>query len=806
MASPFYLFRKYQRAFIAIAAVVAMFIFVVADPLMTWLQQAGGAGPSRNANTVIASWNGGEIKLQELQRLTERRFKISEFMRNLYGRARNSIEEEGGTPTPPNLPFFMLQTDNIQAVQRGCVITQVFAQKAKDSGISVSDSFINYYLKQWGLGKAGDAEIAGLLSQMRLSDKALFGGLRELLLTHFYTSGYTTAAAGIMPEERWQDWKKINERIVVEVAKIPADDFLSEVPDPDDTQLKQFFEANKDRVSEPYELVGGMPMPSPLPGFRIPRRVKIQYLTANLDDWTQKLLDEVTDEEIAEYYENNKRTQFVKTSSSASSPSSTSIEGLFDDEPTSDNTSDSNTPADDTPNNDESDTSDSEASPAEEPMEENAADSETGPVETPEDSPAGEEASTEETGSEESSVDEPSTNDTSLRRTRSPFRLVAAQTELESAESSAADAEDSENPGSEAESAADSTSENATNENDTDENDTSEDASDYDVVEFEPLDKVSDQIRRVLAEEKAATELEKLIENTTASLEELYTPYGYSVVEARSEGKEIPEPPAKLADYVSIAKETGLISEETALLSQRQLSEAVVGSAIDAKTGSQYVHQAIFGEIGMYEPLQAIDSGRNVYIICKTEDVPSRVPEFDEVRDEVAAAWKQAEAAKLAEAKAEELARAAQESGDRISVVAGAKDYEVVTTDPFSWMSFAGAQPDPRSPPRIAKVPPLEYIDDEFMQAAFDLETDDKVAVTNHNRSTAYVIQLDRREQTEDELRRRFLNDTVNGWFGGQSMATIRFQAAQSLLENELVEELGLNTDALQEMFKSDLQ
>ena len=102
---------------------------------------------------------------------------------------------------------------------------------------------------------------------------------------------------------------------------------------------------------------------------------------------------------------------------------------------------------------------------------------------------------------------------------------------------------------------------------------------------------------------------------------------------------------------------------------------------------------------------------------------PSRVPEFEEVRDAVLAAWKEKEAAQLALKNAQELAKSAQESGDSVADVAKAGNYEVVTTDLFSWLSYGTTQAELQRGPRLGEAPPLEAVGGDFMTKVFDLKT-----------------------------------------------------------------------------------
>ncbi len=749
MASPFYLFRKYQKAFLVVAGVLAMFIFVVADPLMSWLQSSGGGAGSRNAKTVVATWDGGSMNLQQLDRLSQRRYKISEFLRNLVGVAAGKIEQEGGTAIPPTLPDFRLQNTDPRSVQAGCVTTRMLADLAKKSDITVSKNAINHYLREWGLRRMGDADMANILQRVSLSDKSLFAGLQEMLMGNFYMSSYSLATRGIMPEERWQDWRRINERIAVEAAILPADNFLAAVPEPTETELKAFYDLHKDRIDGSEHMVMNARLPSPDPGFREPRRVKLQYLLASVDDWTQKMTEAVTETEIVDYYEQNKRVQFVKTSNSIST------DGLFD----------------------EAEVVEAASEAVEGDQEGNADNSEEKAVEETTEEPVDEEAVQDSPASEEP---QPAADESSQQlRRKNPFRLAAFQNNIE---------EPVEEPVEEESETEDSSTEEA-----------------EEPVEFVPIEKVREQIRRLLAEDKAFVELKKIVDRTYAGLQSAYNPYGFKVVSARAEEKEVPAPPAKLSDYIALATESGLASEETVLLSGQELAGTFVGKAVDAQTNREFVVQAMFGEQELYEPYRAIDQDGNSYIVCKVEDVPSRVPDFEEVKEAVLAAWKKQEASKLALAKAEELAELAKTSGDTVAIVARAQKYEVVTTDMFSWLTFGTTQADMQRGYRLGEAPPLESVDADFMTQAFKLKPDEKIALFNHDHSQAYVVQLSRREQTEDEMRQRFVAE-ANTWYGGRIMNSVRAGGAQRQLLGQLAEKSNLNLDKLEEILSKNSQ
>jgi len=788
MASPFYLFRKYQKTFLVIAGVLAMFIFVLADPLMSWIQSSGG-GPSSGGSgkTVLASWEGGSLNARQLSSLSQRRYKISNFLRNLYGMAQALIEQEGGTATPPKLPNFILAPNTaFRDIQVSCLTTRVLAQQAKKSGISISDDVVNNYLREWGLRRMGDAEIGALLKRLNLRDKELFAGIREMLISDYYFGSYSLATRGITPEQRWQDWKRINERIAVEAAILPQEKFLAEVPEPSDAQLQNFYEQHKNREAETVEMVINTQLPSPNPGFREPRRVKLQYLVGNVEDWTQKMLDKISDEEIADYYERNKRAMFVKREIR----SSTSAAGLFDE-------------------------GEEEASETEtEKVDKKPATAET----TAEDSSDPPEESTTE---KPTTATEPDADESSRALRSSPFRLTAFQTEASATDESAtkataagekADAEketqEKEAEKQEEQSAEETTqqpakekAEEPTNETKAEEptGETNEQSAAAEKpVEYEPLENVSNQIRRSLAKDKAVVALQKVVDQTFTQLQSTYNPYGFEVVSARSEQRDIPEPPAALADFAAIARETGLASEETVPLSFKGLVETFVGKALDAQSRQEFVVQRMFGDQEPYEPYRAVDLDGNWYLVSKVADIASHVPEFDEVRDAVLAAWKAQEAAKLALARAKELAEQAKASGKSVAEIAKESGYESVTTDMFSWLNFGTTPADMQRGPRLGDAPPLEAVDAKFMTEVFKLKAEDRISLLNHDQTIAYLLQLSNREQTAEEMRKQFLAE-ANNWFGGQIMTQTRIQRANQKLINQLREKAGLNDDKLQE-------
>ena len=716
MASPFRLFRKHQKAFLVVAGVLAMFIFVFADLFTSIISRP--TGPSGNA--VVTSWKGGSLTVQELNMLYQRRYFIHEFLSNLYHLGKYRVESEGGTPIPPSVPtFFLNQNATSEAVMARCVEERIFADQAKQIGMAVSNDMINHFLRETGFKKIGDQDIRIILQRMRrfdmrTSEELLFTGLRELLLGKLYATSINGSIMSVPPEQRWKDWLMLNDRIALEAAVLPIEKFVSEVAQPDNGQLIDFYEQHKNQVGGNIVRMGGIELPSPNPGFREPRRVKLNYLLGDVTVWTQEMLSSVTDEEIADYYERNKRTQFVKLASDTVAAVT-------------------------------------------------------------------EEATNEQAEGEEASVEgEDATEDSAEGETASEAPVDANDNEVSDL-------------AAEGESDADGQS------------DESAEGNDDEDVEYEPLEEVSDEIRRLLANDKAVLELKGLMESAFGDLTTVYNRYGVKVSEARSKELDPPPAPPRLANLSPMAKEKKLISEETVLLSVRDMSETMVGKAVDAQTGQRLVTQAAFTDLRLYEPLLAQDLDGYWYLVVKVDDQPSRIPELEEVRDQVVTAWKRRQAARLALVKGNVFAQEALKSGRSLETFFFDTGYEVTITDLFSWFTFGNTPVEMQQGPRLGDAPPLSAVGNGFMQKVFDLKSEDVIALLNFDGSNAYVLKLASRERTEQELRSAFLAE-VNNSQAMQIMSTVRKQNAHQTLLVQVYTRVNLDHQSLQEYFQRNAE
>jgi|GEM_PF-1611039 len=859
MASPFHYFRKHQKPLIAAAAVLCMIIFVFSDALVGLIRSAAsGSGAGRSAKSIVATWDGGSLNVRDLAILRSRRYFLSEFLRRLEITGAQRVIADGGTPTKPAIPEFILpENTSARAVEMSVVTARIFADLAIRMGIRVSDEVMNRYLREAGFRRVGGSEIVTMLKGFRVADRqatanVLFAALRDNLLAHTYQSGTTFASQTILPEQRWEDWRRVNDRIALEAAILPSQAMIAAVPEPSDAEVRAFYEEFKDREGGRLLNVMGAELPSPDPGFAQPRKVRLHYLVGDVFRWSEKLQETITDAEIEDYYQHNKRTQFVQKDTGLEESSAPAQSAPTKPAPTESGgdraTTESSTIELGRGEPDATNPSTGGESARKTPPEtETPASKSSKPPKT--------EAGTDVPAGDETTEGDAETNKTGSLPSQSPFRLVALQAGAASGTGEAhqgvpkdektvvaASGDKTEGTPSDEKASGDekagsdeetSSEEKAGGEEDTgkdrradgDEKAGAEkadaeipkglpvaqnaggagkpgmtsDAKDAeDTVKYQPLAEVRDQIRRQLATEKAVQQLKTTVDRLFTRMRATYNPYGEQRAIAKAQGSKMPAPPKQLASLTNLAKEYGLIYEHTPLLSRVQLArESLVGKAMDAQTGRASVTQRMLGKQDLYDPLLAKDIDGNWYVVIKVEDVPRHVPKFDEIRDQVLAAWKARQASKRALEKAEgwatEVLASNESFGDffRAKQLADHSKVEIVTTDLFSWLTFGATPAEMQRGPRLGEAPPLVAVGPNFMTKAFEIKKGEVKVLQNYDRSQAYVARLHQRQRSEEELHKLFLTE-ANSWFGARFATTARWQQFQRQVFDQLTKRVGL--------------
>jgi hypothetical protein len=768
MASPFRIFRKYQKTLLAVACVLLMFVFVLGSSLRSLIsRKSSGGNPNRHPTAVAVSWDGGKLTNQELSMLVYKRQLVNRFLGTIEALGQRSVQDSGAELRPLRVAMVGGPDRPRDGVEEDVVRIAILAQDARNAGMRISEDEIIQYLGEVGRSRVSHEQMRAVLSGLQVGGRTasidfMIDALRDELLAQNFLLSYQFALRTVSPEERWQDWQRVNDRVVVEAAGIPVSSFVVDVSNPTDEELTTFFDKYKNQEPLP-ESVLNTELPSPEPGFAIPRKVEVEYLRADFDKYVDKVEDSVTDEEIQKYYDDNK-DHFIRADSGA-------LGGA-------------------------------EAKPAADAQEKSGGEAAPAPAQPPAASPAAEKPATETAPA----AGKGSFNDRQPHR--SDFQLVAFQEDKSgeakpdakaaASDSGAAPTESDATQAGTAAATAPSAGQQAnppltlpaTPEAAKPEPAASAAAApEKKPVEYQPLDEVRDQIRRQIAETKVNDQLRDKMGELETELHGAYTKYLGQVFDAEATEKPRPTPPPELADLAPMAKKNGIAADKTGPVSFLQLRDTPLGMSVTTDQNNRFVLLAFGRELELYQPVATFDLDGNRYLAMKTSDTPARVPTLDEVRDEVVLAWKMQKASELALKHAEEVAKKAQASGTWLAdYFADNKEIHVARTDPFAWLTIGSVSPRTGMVDsfRLSQPDGIVAAGPDFMREAFALHGSEVGAVLNHDHTIAYVLRVVEHQNTEAELREAYLSE-ADQWFGLAVMSQGHMQqAARTLIGNLL--------------------
>jgi len=288
---------------------------------------------------------------------------------------------------------------------------------------------------------------------------------------------------------------------------------------------------------------------------------------------------------------------------------------------------------------------------------------------------------------------------------------------------------------------------------------TTEAAPAADESQFEPLDKVRDDIRTRLADEAAEKRITRIFEAVKRDVEK----FGDSLALWQVDGDGAGPAPVS-PDVQKIAEAQGLEGARSELMNAAQaFSEGGIGGSFEfAMSRELGVRQQrwidmIYGPgAPLHQAFTSRDIEGNRYISWKIEDQTEFTPSFQAARDDVLRAWKIVEARPLARKAAEEVAAEVKAGGKTLDEVAAARGgLEVVKAGPFTWMT-RGTAPFGAAPV-LSQPEGLSMPGEEFMQAVFALQPGETAVAFNEPKTVCYCIRLVALEPGDAQLKDLFL-------------------------------------------------
>jgi len=769
VASPFSIFRRNQKIMLAIVAIGAMVAFVFLDPVMRYV----GGGPNKQQNPVVVETRFGSLTQNELANLRYSREIVDRFLQQVISTVVQTQMGQNNNINPQMLDQFaqrqysfwkqQLLLRSQPGPEHAAVETMVLAKKAQELGMVVNDQAVNELLKQITADSLSSEQITniirGLDPQRKITVARLFDLLRTELLASKYRTLFAQSLNDVTPEQRFEYFSRLSRRAKIEAMPLAVADFVSQVSDPSDEEVKKFYEEHKETFPNPD---------SPTPGFKQPKRITVQYFKADLNKAQEKFKPQVTEEEIQKYYNENKE-QFRALSVDTKPADADGAAPATDEAaPKAEEPGAGDKPAEEKP------TEDKPAAPAAE--------------EKPADAPAAADKPAEPSA-EEKPADAPAPQARAPRR-GIPAKFVSAATQEEApdapanqpaAEAAPAAAPAAETPAAEAPAAepapAGTTETPAATEPAKEAAPAADAAASVatppaaaptgatatDEVRYDPLEKVKDTIRDTIAQQKAGDAIREQFEELSAAMKRYRDQVDiYDLEHGTNPSLKAPAP----LNFAELAKGKDVEAKELTSQTALQISKEDIGKAYrvvrDGRTREfrtvPFVDFAFAESLTKLAADQVQDNDGNAYLFWKTGQEAAFVPPLDQIRDQVVLAWKMIKARELARKRAEEYVKQAQALRKPLKDLFGKQaDLKVTDAGPFSWLTMGNVPADSGGMPHLSPIDGVEAAGVKFMEAVFGLQTTEVGLAFNYPEDQVYVIRATEFEPSAEELREDFV-------------------------------------------------
>lgn len=272
-----------------------------------------------------------------------------------------------------------------------------------------------------------------------------------------------------------------------------------------------------------------------------------------------------------------------------------------------------------------------------------------------------------------------------------------------------------------------------------------------DLTPHDAFPDVKDRVSFVLSEERARDEVNSKFDaiknDTMRAFEEKY--YEDEGATAKSVKPRPGDLLREAAAKAGLAYESGRLVPSTAPDGFGPIKDARLGTTPSMDT-PRFGELAFAPKTRLYDPLELADRDDRRYLAWKVEDVAARVPGLDEVRADVARAWKLGKARPLAAAEAKAIAESAEKAGGGEKIRGAAGTRPVIITEPrarFTPSLMIGGTIVQEA--RANEIPELPMAGDRLLDALFSLEPKTAASAPNRPEDVYYALTLREREKAE---------------------------------------------------------
>jgi len=746
MASPFSIFRKNQRLWMAGAVLIAILSFVVAPMLQSFSGYGATAGRNRDAKAIAASWAGGSITREQLDTELTQLAIANTFLRKLAV----DVRDKGGFPQVPEVRPDFSVVGISQDTRDPSIIVQrkLLVAEANRLGIHFDDQSVKRFLQKFVDGKlSGDQiqkalrEVSGgrmnlmdfnRLMREELTKNALLrvANVSERFEERVNSQGLPTTVLS-PPSKNWQYFQRFNKTASIEAFPVFVKDFETQVTaKPSDRELRALFDKGKSltRIDVPIQTE---------PAFMTPQMADFQFISCDVDKIINEEMAKIPEDVLRSEYERRIKENQYRVP---------------------DTTKPADAPTPDTPKPD---------APAESTENKPATEPPAGlppTLENPSDAPAdGAKPQANIPKNPNSSVklvsyQDPAAEPQSAPATEAPQAETTPPTPAATTDTPTLTIQDSApadatNPLPPTTPAAEST----------------------------PMrTQTFEEVREAIARESAAGQAFKILEQRISEIRdqmEIYSVNRRAYERAVAEKDRSVAEPEKL-NLQEIADKYGFTYGSTGLVDIRTASTLPIGRSRVARGIRMQPFEFIqligvepdpydSENIGnLYVPLIS-SSMLTRFLFWKVDQKSASTPSYESAKEAVETVWQTQRAAELAEAKAKELASRVGASSLTESLDSETDRALVVRPTPFTWLNAMFANFDIQ----LSNVDGLKPIGNDFMEKVFATAPGETTVVADLAKEVYYVIKVNSFAPSEDDLLARF--STAPNTTGVQNAANL---------------------------------
>lgn len=790
MASSLRWFRRHSKLLMVFFGVGLMAVFGLGSVVS--MINPGDLTAGRE-DPVIAKWKGGDITRNDLRSLQTRHFQTMRFLDGLRFAAAKQKGDEFQSLAIPISRVAQGGNFNQDDVDVRLLYKILMNELAKEEGIVVNEDMVDEYLGQIrGYVPMSANDMAAINREVNQGQAAMESIRRHLqfelaaqqmdrLVAVTIEGSHPRIPRIPNPLDAIELYTKSNRRIECQVLPVEVNtDVVSESPS--ESEIRKIFDEGK--YSYPQ-------VDREKPGFKIGKKVRIQYFVANRDNFLQNEINKLTDAEVQAEYERLVAEEDslvmelvpVENEPEINDPNEAGTDDAAPSQP--ENNDDDAAPK---PSDDAAKSEDDSAPEIKAPSTTEEGES-TGPetTEKSEDGGEGEQGAEENNeGGDGLAVSvanrSPQYVSTSIRQeSEEESKAESTQEAAQEKEEEEGGAQEKEDPESEEAKPAEKPQDPPAEAKDEQESSTpaAGDEENQDAEKADPLpgsledmqkaapqqqdpvlpglaDEPAEPKRRPKALADCAQAIKESLKraDTTAAIKnaldradaEIGT-YRMRHIRWKNNDKAKPEDEPTPIDFAAIADKYLLEFNETELLEITELIEEEIGKVRvlrqvmgqDGRPQSYFpsIAELTFGQfqdINLFDPARETDL-TSTYSYWLAEKTDARVPELKEAKGDVIRFWKQNRAFEAAMNEAQEIADKINNSTDN-QTLAALYPAKAVSTGEFSWFNTVGGQPRISSP-----VGTLD-VGEVFMNAAFSLGQYEAAAAPNATRENVYVIQL----------------------------------------------------------------